>query len=317
MAKNKPGSTAVKNYRFCRLLWLGLLISCSAVADPQLSQKYNAQPFQAINISGPIDVQIVSGQTRPTLQLLGDADGLAHVYAAVKDGTLYLSTQADYVPNENCHLVAKVNSTFLGLINYQGTGKVTATNLTGPINVVAKGNGTVTLLGKNLDLRNVQVAAANNVHILGIKSSLLNVQDDGSGKVNLAGTMVLQSVTYSGTGPLSIYWIDSSDVTVTGNGKGRIFLAGTAGNLDVNVAERTYLDAKYLRAKRAFVRTSDYARTDVWTQCSLSTLAMGSSNIYYYSDPALMVGSYAQPPAAVLRMTGIDNDHIPAPPKPC
>lgn len=311
------GHRMKKYLGYCLLLCSSLMASPNVIAAPGAEEQFTAQPFHAIDINGPINVQITSGQAKPTLQLLGDPTNLAHIYAAVKNDTLYLSIQPDFTPAEGSELLAKVNSCSVTLLHYNGTGNVTASNLSGPINVSVNGSGTILLLGKKLDLRNLDVAGSSNVHILGVESNLLNVQDNGTGKVNIGGTEVLQSVAYNGSGPLSMYWVNSTNVKVVGSGRGRIFLAGTAGLLDATIDEHTYLDAKYLRARRAFVNTSDVARADVWTQCTLSTLATGSSNIYYYNNPALVVGSYMQPPGAVIRMTGIDADHIPAPSKPC
>jgi hypothetical protein len=304
-----------KYLHYCLLF--GLVITPYLWATPIVSKQFSAQPFHAIDINGPINIQISSGQARYTMQLLGDQESLRHVYAAVKNGTLYLSLQPNYVLSKDSQLAAKVDLPFLDQLRYTGTGDVNAVNLSGVLNAIVNGNGTIVLLGKNLNLHNLSVAGESNVHILGIDSNLLNVQDTGSGKVNLGGTMVLQNVLYNGTGPLSIYWVNSSHVNVTGNGQGRIFLAGIANMLDATLSHRTYLDAKYLHARRAFINTHDISRADVWTKCSLSTLATDASNIYYYNDPALSTGSYMGPPGAVIRMTGIDNDHVPVPPKPC
>lgn len=307
----------MKKYLPYCLLALTLLSASSSWATPMMSKQFSALPFHAVDVSGAINVQINSGQTNYTMQLLGDQESLAHVYAAVKDGVLYVSTQSNFAPTENSQLVAKVNMPFLNQLRYTGIGKVTAANLSGPLNVSVNGNGPLVLLGKNLDLRNLSVMGNSDVHILGINSHLLNIQDAGTGKVNLGGNMVLQDVRYTGTGPLSIYWVNSSNVKITGNGQGRIFLAGIANVLDATLSGRTYLDAKYLHARRAFVSTGDKSRADVWTKCSLSTLATDTSTIYYYNDPALSTGSYMGPPGSVIRMTGINNEHIPVPPKPC
>lgn len=283
-----------------------------------LRQDFAADPFYAINVTGPYAVQITRDQSRPALELVGDADSLANVYAAVKDGVLYLGMQPKYTPGPNSSLVAKVKAcpSFKQFL-YSGNSNVTVAGLSGLLYVDARGSGTVLIAGKDVDLRDLRVAGTNNVHVLGVKSNLLNVQDSGSGKVNVYGTMVLQNLIYDGQGPLTLYWIDSSNIKVIGAGRGRIFLAGTGGLLDATLSKHTYFDAKYLKVNRAFISTRDSARADVWAKCSLSALATDKSNIYYYHDPILMMGSYMGPPGAVVRMTGIDPRLLPVPPQPC
>lgn len=320
----------------CRfLLWLCLLMAAPAwainlhlphhrvkaiprpaVVNPYASKTFRADNFDTISVTGPINVEIVHNSNIPSLTLTGDSYSIACAYAAVINGTLYLSMPQGYMPDSNSRINAIVNNPNVTRILYAGTGQVTSTNIQGPLSITANGTGTLVLVGKDLDLRYLQVGGSNNVHILGINSGLLTVDDSSTGKVNLGGTMVLQSVNYNGSGPLSIYWITSSDVTVRGHGSGRVFLAGVAGLLDVSIYDHMHLDARYLRVKRAFVNTNDYAQADIWTSCSESSLALDSSNIYYFNNKGFR-GDYMDPPAAVLNMADIDPENLPMPKPPC
>lgn len=285
-----------------------------AVAEPLLSKQFSAAPFNAIDIAGDIRVEIINGQTQPSLQLIGDSNSLKQAYASVKEGILYLSTTGD--STAPMRLLARVSSCSLNQLNYTGSGHVIGANLTGPLTVISKGSGTLILSGDDINLRRLTTAGTGNVNILGINSGLLDIDDNGSGKVNLEGNMVLQNLVYNSDAPLSISWVNSTNVNITGNGRGRIFLAGNAGQIAANVSDHAYLDAKYLRAKRGFIQTQDSARADVWTQCALNTLAKGGSTIYYYNDPP-MLNNYTKPPGTVLSMVGINADDMPMPAPSC
>ncbi len=305
--------------RYCILLCLTLMLApgIQAYADPYINtETFKSEDFSSLVISGPINVKIVTRDKTPWVKLEGDSQSLANVYAAVKNGTLYLSMNPAFIPSENNHIIAIVNNCLITDLQYYGSGQVGGTGLTGTMVITATGSGTVTLLGNHLDLRTVNVGNSSNVHVLGIDSNLLNVLDNSSGKVNLGGKMVLQDVTYNGSGPLSIYWVTSTDVKVEGNGTGRVFIAGVANLLDVTLANHTWLDARYLRAKRAFVNTRDDATADVWTRCTLGALATGTSSINYYNNPGF-AGNYMLPPGMVLNYSNLDANNLPMPAPPC
>lgn len=284
---------------------------------PITREQFKSEPFRNITVIGPFNVQITVSRSCPSLELIGDPTTLANVYAAVKNNVLYLSLRPGFQPTVNSRLLAKINACFVNQIYYVGSGNVTATNVRGFLRATVGGSGTVVVQGKNIDLRCVDVSGSANLTILGIKSNQLTVRDSSAGKVNLFGEMVLQRVDHTGEGPLSIYWINSTDIKVLDSGHGRVFLAGVGVLLDAVLSDHAYLDAKYLRVNRAFINTRDTARADVWTSCTLSALATGASNIYFYHDPLLLAADYMNPPGAVIRMTGIDERFLPIPLRPC
>lgn len=305
----------MKRQLICTLLFLSVVAAANAAEQlattaesmpgnqPQV-ERFFAQPFSAIDISGPIDVQIKDKEAKPALELMGDANSLSHLYAAVKNGVLYLGVQSG--AQQPLNIQVKVSVPQLNQLHYAGSGNVVGENMYGPFTIASNGTGNIVLLGKNFDLQDLKAAGTANIHILGIESHLLNVQDSSSGKINLGGSMVLHNLSYQGTGPLSIEWVNSSDVNVTGSGRGKIFLAGIADQINATLSDHVFMDAKYLHADKGFINTRDNARADVWTKYNLSALATKGSNIYYYHD-SQMVGGYMIAPGAVIRMTGLDT----------
>jgi len=142
---------------------------------------------------------------------------------------------------------------------------------------------------------------AENLH------GALNLSINGKGPVKLKGMMNIQNLAYSGSGLLEIYWVNSKQLKITGNGSGKVYLAGTADFVEASLSEHTWLDAKQLRATKFFIKTTNNARADVWARDNLTTLAEDRSNIFFYHD-ASFIGGYMKPPAAVLRMTGINTN---------
>lgn len=166
-------------------------------------------------------------------------------------------------------------------------------------------NGRLSVFICNPELIDLRQNGAGQVTAKNLQGQL-NVVKNGSGSMKIDGNIILENLTYNGSGPLEMYWVNSSNVKVVGNGNGKISLAGVVGLLDLNLHNHTLVDAKYLHAERVFAKTTDYARADIWAKENSTTLARDYSNIYYYNDSGF-VGAYMAPPGNSLRMVGIDT----------
>lgn len=166
-------------------------------------------------------------------------------------------------------------------------------------------NGRLSVIICNPDLEEIRYSGTGQVIAKNLHGQL-NVVHNGRGSMQLDGDIVLQNIEYNGRGPLELHWINSSHVKIVGNGNGKIYLAGVTELLDINAHNHTWVDARYLRANRAFVKTTGYARADIWAKENSTTLARDFSNIYYYHDSGF-VGAYMAPPGNSLRMVGIDT----------
>lgn len=305
--------------RFLALMLIFLSAGVKAAAQPAttitnmsatpLTQRFLVRPFQTLAISGPISVQISASAAKPALQAIGDAESLAKFYVAEKDGVLYLGVKPEKGPKKRSvapNILAKVSATQLKQLNYQGSGNVVGENLSGALTLSSGGAGNIVLSGKNINLRQLNAAGASNISISGIKSNFLNITNKSSGRINLNGNMVVNTINQQGKGSLHIEWVNSTRVTVNGSGPGSVFLAGIARELNATLSDHFKLDAKYLHAEKGFINTRTDAQAHVWTKNNLSALATAGSNIYYYHD-SQMVAGYMRAPGSVLRMSGLES----------
>lgn len=272
------------------------------------TQRYIAPThFNTLTISGPVNVTIDgNAKTQANIELKGDANSIKYVQMKIDNGILFLAMQPEFIVQPNSTLTININSPHINQINYNGTGKISGTNLQGSLSLISTGSGTIYLSGNNLDLRYLNASGSSSISVDGIQSHLLDIKDSSSSAVTLAGSAVLRSIDYRGTGPLKVWWVNSSDVKIHGSGKGLIYLAGIANLLDATINNNTLLNTKYLRADRAFINTAGNSRAQVWTKNNLNAFATGKSIIQYYNDPQFFTG-YMTPPALVLRMTGIEK----------
>lgn len=270
-------------------------------SDALESRHFHTLPFSGIRVDGPINIHILSNQPKSSIQVRTDTPTLDGMHPTVEDGVLELSLPPLRGRNAMTPVFVDISMPHLNFLQKLGSGNALVSDLNGELSVDVEGYGNVSLQGDNIDLRHLQVDGPAIVTVSRLNSCLLNVSQSGPSIINLEGTAVLQSLDHSGPGSFSLHWVNSSHVRLIARGGGTISLAGVACLLEATLYDHVCLAAKYLRVDQAFVNTDDRAQANVWVRDSLSTLARGSSNIYYYKRPAFM-GKYANPPATTLNM---------------
>ena len=225
-----------------------------------------------------------------------------------------------------------------------GPATFMASNVTNYIQKIeAHGNSTIQLDGKNIDVGNIFVDGPSNIMISHMNASALTIDADNAqdirlyGKVNLValhydgsgnliipssksqidtiylsgdgnmqlfGEFAVRQIVYEGSGRLQMYWIDSPQLSVLARGHGTIQLAGVTQVFHTNLYDRIHLDARYLRARMAFIETHNDSDANVWVSNTLFTYAWDASNVYYYTKPGFLTTNN-QTSGSVLAMHDI------------
>lgn len=132
-----------------------------------------------------------------------------------------------------------------------------------------------------------KIAVAGNATVSGnkFKTNKLVIIAKGQANINFTGKYNIEKIFQFGHGRIDISWIDSDKFLFEGSGNGTIFLAGVVDEMVVKLAEEAKLDARYLRARKATIITTDTARSDILPLDALDAFAADKSNIYYYKKP--------------------------------
>jgi hypothetical protein len=113
----------------------------------------------------------------------------------------------------------------------------------------------------------------------------LNVSASNNSAIELKGTFNLNHITQHSTRPIMVEWVKSRSVAIDSHASGRITLAGISDNITAKLHNHSQLDAEYLRANTALIKTSEFATAKVTALNNLRAFAHGHSNIYYYTQP--------------------------------
>lgn len=218
-------------------------------------------PFYSIETDGNFDVVLVPGQ--PRVEIKNSQANSVHIY--VSNGVLHLNTLENNEKN--------------------------APQNTVPINVrVATQNL------NDLVLSDGTAITAQNVYG---RDMVINVGDQSH--VVLNGYINISKIIAGSDSYVNIHWVNSTNLAIVAHDHSEIYLAGVANRMVARLRDNAHLDAKYLRAKEAWVKTKDSAIADVLATNSLSAFASDNSNIYYYKNPTNLV-EYSQLSGNVLQM---------------
>ena len=110
----------------------------------------------------------------------------------------------------------------------------------------------------------------------------------------------------------SLSWVKTPTLIVRGSNKAFIQLAGIANKLDVELWDFSQLNARYLRARRAFVKTHDNSVAKISTTSHQHLLATDASDIRQYNLPAMKTDFMAME-GAILDMRAFNTAFVEEP----
>lgn len=233
--------------------------------NPYVHKKLCLPCFKSIQASGDIDFQIDTSAYRQMVEVSGRLKNVQAVSMEVKGKTLYIGMLAQ--GQKRCRTKVRICAPWLTGVSYGG------------------GSGNIWIRQR-------------------YRSCPLCLSVYGSPNVKIDGSVRLCQLVAGEDAKIWMYWVNSIDCYVKAMDGARVCLAGVANTLEVNSFGRAWINTRYLRARRAFIKSYDNSRVDVSAICSLNALASQHSGIYYYQDPRFQA-PYMQCAGSVVDMTKI------------
>jgi hypothetical protein len=143
----------------------------------------------------------------------------------------------------------------------------------------------IRVIVKAPNINHIDVYDKAKVHSHHIKLQPLSLANHDQGEINLNGRIQLLQAKQLSTNPITVSMVHSSTLNVTAKGAGAVYLAGTAETAYAWLQNDAYLDSRYLRARKLWIKTTDKASADVLATQQLNAFAYGVNNINYYKTP--------------------------------
>lgn len=187
-------------------------------------------------------------------------------------------------------------------LTIKGNGSVRTQALPSSLQqLILDGNRLALLRGSHVKLQRLSVDHVKQAQIDGVESTQLLASVRDSGPVAIHGNVGIRELVVTNSDTVAISWVNSQELTLRLRGTQRVYFAGIAQLLNATVLDHARLDAKYLRAQKAFVNTKQHGTAEVTVLDSLNAYAQDQSNIYYYTTPKLL-GRYYQDHGSILFM---------------
>lgn len=135
------------------------------------------------------------------------------------------------------------------------------------------------------NINHISVYDNAKVYSRHIKLHALSLANHDRGEIDLKGRIQLLRAKQLSTNPITVSMVHSPELDLDAQGPGAVNLAGTAQKAHALLQNDAYLDSRYLRAKKLWVKTIDTASADVLATKQLNAFAYGVNNINYYKTP--------------------------------
>ncbi|KTC70240.1 hypothetical protein Lbir_1823 [Legionella birminghamensis] len=248
-------------------------------------QTRSLSSFNHVSVSGRLNVVLHTGYSKPQIILHGDPRDLAQVSTRVQNYTLVVNLGSGY-PRYGS-VTVDIRGRFLNTFRYEGAGIVTGPRLnSGLLDLYIENEGR-TVLGGHINVGVLEVKGNGYTEINGVQARNLHLRMSGKPRVKLAGIERINTLDLEGDGALSMYWVKSDTLTIRAGGNAFIQLGGVANKIDVCLHDKARFNGRYLRAKRAFVKTYENSVAELSVVNRQHTLASDASNIYFYNIPEM------------------------------
>jgi hypothetical protein len=161
-------------------------------------------------------------------------------------------------------------------------------------------------------LRYVDIHGSGYTQVGGVTSPHLHVTLSDQAKLKLTGRAHLKRLDMSGSSWFSLSWEEGSTLIVHATDKAYIQIAGIINKLDVAITDFAQFNGRFLRAKRAFVKTHGNSVAKISTLNHQHLLAADASDIRTYHLPEMKT-DFMSYDGAVLDMRAFNTEFVQEP----
>lgn len=319
--------------------WLRCADSWYRTGAPNCTERYaNAAPpssaittmsikvpnFTGISVNGTFQVQIVGGQMRNGVYIVGPNIETRQVSVEMHGNTLYLSQ------TKKCNLnnvIVRIGICNLRSLCNRGCSRIEGKMIdSDQLAITSCGSGSILLSGQ-MNLTKVSQTGAGAVTIIGAHTPSLCIYAYGNGCVNICGRVGVKSIANHGSGTINIlgtdtdslvistsgrtttnavgyanvkkitardnsrvymYWVNSCNTVVCASQHACIGLAGNAKNLNIDIQGYAQFSGQYLHGGNVYVRTRGCAHANVAADQKIFAAALDHSSIYFFGSPNIV-----------------------------
>lgn len=217
----------------------------------QVNQVTEMQPFEKVNLSGPIDVIVEQGENH-IVRVEATAEQLEKMTVYVENGALYVDQRKSEPGKTFDGVKVFVSAPMMNVISISGSGDITvpkALNVA-DLNISIAGTGDVTIAQLTCHDLYISIAGTGDVTMGPVLANAAKCDVAGTGDVDVAGlTCKTLDNSIAGTGDMTFNNLDVEHVNSSIAGMGDVILRGKAGGHKESVAGLGKVDVSGLTQK--------------------------------------------------------------------
>ncbi len=217
----------------------------------QVQQVTEMQPFEKVNLAGPIDVILEQGESH-TVRVEATTEQLEKMTIYVENGGLYVDQRKSEPGKTFDGVKVFVSLPMIKGLSIAGSGDVTvpkALNVA-DMGISIAGTGDVTIAQLKCHDLGISIAGTGDVTMGPVLANEVKCDVAGTGDVDFAGlTCMTLHNSIAGTGDMTFNNLDVEHVTSSIAGMGDVILRGKAGSHKESVAGLGKVDVTGLTQK--------------------------------------------------------------------
>lgn len=209
--------------RFATPFALAFLLAATLASGAERREARAATGFSAVNLSAPVNVNLVQGDTEG-LVLEGDEAALADLETVVEQGALKIRKISRMDIPAMSKVRVTVNARVIEALRISGSGDITAARLHATtLKIAVSGSGDVRIAELDAGTLDVSVAGSGDVLAAG-KADTLSTSIAGSGDVKV-GKLAARTakVSIAGSGDVVVWAREQLSVSLVGSGDVRFY----------------------------------------------------------------------------------------------
>ena len=263
--------------------------------------------FNRVDAAGAMNLRLYTGARQAWISLHGDARDIKNVAWTVRRKTIIIRFRFPSIAPWYGPVDIGLGIPQLHEMTYRGSGEIIGRRMSsGQLDINISNDGVTNLEGR-MSLHRAVFRGDGRAIIKTGENHDLNLVLKNDVCVKIEGTSHLRTLQMSGNSCLSLKRMKAQTMRVMMQGSSHAKLVGTAQLGLVDLRGHANLNAQYLLATDAYIRTTDQATASVAVVKTQHALAGGQSTIYYYKAPTYKIDFMADN-GAILDMGTLDKN---------
>lgn len=244
--------------------------------------------FNKIKVDGPFQVQIVNTDENNNVYLYGSQADVRQIAIDEQGDTLYIHAVGDGV-NKLRNVIVRVGIANLCHLTQMGSGRIEGRQVRSTgLEINSTGSGKIFLAG-NMNLRRVTQHGDGTISVFGANTTSLDITTTKNGGVNVSGNIGLRNINHAGYNNINIIGANGGCAKIYTEGSGKIGINGNVNIREIRAKDNTCVFAYCVRTGSLSVYAS--GKSTVGVAGNVEDLYVDTSNSAQFYGRDLVVGS--------------------------